>query len=111
MEQFKSCGVKHVIITITVLCMGVNFPDVCFIINWGQAGSILDQHQEAGRTGRDGKRAHVVVIYYGQQVGHHEQQIKDFFYTKGCFCVAAYKSLDDTIQPLFVIPVFRSFLC
>ena len=28
MEQFKSCGVKRVIIAITALCMGVNFPDV-----------------------------------------------------------------------------------
>ena len=28
MEQFKSCGVKHVIIATTALCMGVNFPDV-----------------------------------------------------------------------------------
>ena len=64
MEQFKSCGVKRVIIATTALCMGVNFPDVCFIINWGPARSILDQHQEAGRAGRDGKRAHVVVINF-----------------------------------------------
>lgn len=100
MEQFKSGGVKRVIIATTALCMGVNFPDVRFIINWGPARSILDQHQEAGRAGRDGKTAHVIVIYHGQQVGHCEQQIKDFVRAKGCFRVAAYKSLDDTIQPL-----------
>ena len=109
MEQFKSCSVKRVIIATTALCMGVNFPDVCFkaiylsiylVINWGPARSILDQHQEAGRAGRDGKTAHVIVIYHGQQVGHCEQQIKDFVRAKGCFRVAAYKSLDDTIQPL-----------
>ena len=64
MEQFKSCGVKRVIIATTALCMGVNFPDVWFIINWGPARSSLDQHQEAGRAGRDGKRAHVVVINF-----------------------------------------------
>ena len=29
-----------------------------------------------------------------------EQHIKDFVRTKGCFRVAAYKSLDNTIQPL-----------
>lgn len=100
MEQFKSCGVKCVIIATTALCMGVNFPDVRFIINWGPARLILDQHQEAGRAGRDGKRVHVVVIYHGQQVGHCEQQMKGFVHTKGCFRVAAYKSLDDTMQPL-----------
>ena len=64
MEQFKSGGVKRVIIATTALCMGVNFPDVRFIINWGPARSILDQHQEAGRAGRDGKRAHVAVINF-----------------------------------------------
>ena len=62
MEQFKSLGVKRVIIATTALCMGVNFPDVWFIINWGPARSILDQHQEAGSAGRVGKIAHVVVI-------------------------------------------------
>ena len=97
MEQFKYCGVKRVIIATTALCMGVNFPDVWVIINWGPARSILDQHQEAGRAGRDGKTAHVIVIYHGQQVGHCEQQIKDFVRAKGCFRVAAYKSI-DTIQ-------------
>ena len=86
--------------------MGVNFPDVRFIINWGPARSILDQRQEAGRAARDRKRAHVVVIYHRQQVGHCEQQIKEFVHAKGCLRVAAYKSLDDTIQPLFVIPLF-----
>ena len=88
--------------------MGVNFPDVRFIINWGPARSILDQHQEAGRAARDRKRAHVVVIYHRQQVGHCEQQIKEFVHTEGCFRVAAYKSLDDIIQPLFMIPVRRA---
>ena len=101
MEQFTSCGVKRVIIATTALCMGVNFPDVCFkaiylsiylAINWGPARSILDQHQEAGRAGRDGKRAQVVVINF--IMGNK------FVRTKGCFRVAAYKSLDDTIQPL-----------
>ena len=64
MEQFKSCGLKHLIIATIALCMGVNFLDICFIINWGPARSILDQHQEAGRAGRDGKRANVVVINF-----------------------------------------------
>ena len=31
--------------------MGVNLPDVRFIINWGSAWSILNQHREAGRQG------------------------------------------------------------
>ena len=80
--------------------MGVNFPDVRFIVNWGPARSILDQHQEAGRAGRDGKKSHVIIIYHGQQVGHCEPEVKDFVRAKGCFQIAAYKTLDSSIQPL-----------
>ena len=100
LNQFKGAGVKRVIIATTALCMGVNFPDVRYIVNWGPARSILDQHQEAGRAGRDGEKSHVVVIFHGQQVGHCEQEVKDFVRAKGCFRVAAYKTLDASIQPL-----------
>lgn len=100
MDQFKGCGVKCVIVATTALCMGVNFPDVHFIVNWGPARSILDQHQEAGRAGRDGKKSHVIIIYHGQQVGHCEPEVKDFIRAKGCFRVAAYKTLDNSIQPM-----------
>ena len=99
-DQFKGCGSKRVIVATTALCMGVNFPDVRFIVNWGPARSILDQHQEAGRAGRDGKKSHVIIIYHGQQVGHCEPEVKDFVRAKGFFRVAAYKTLDKSIQPL-----------
>ena len=100
LAQFKANGVKRILIATTALCMGVNFPDVRYIVNWGPARSILDQHQEAGRAGRDGKKSHVIIIYHGQQVGHCEQEVKDFVRAKGCYRVAAYKTLDATIEPL-----------
>lgn len=68
--------------------MGVNFPDVCYIINFGRARTILDQHQQAGRAGRDGKLAHVIVIYHGQQVGPCEKEVKDFIRALlACVCL------------------------
>lgn len=100
LAQFKTNGIKRVLIATTALCMGVNFPDVRYIVKWGPARSILDQHQEAGRAGRDGKKSHVIVIYHGQQAGHCEQEVKDFVRAKGCYRVAAYKTLDTTIKPL-----------
>ena len=92
LSQFKSDTVKCVLVSTTALCMGVNFPDVRYIVNWGPARSILDQHQEAGRAGRDGKKSHVIIIYHGQQAGHCEQEVKDFVRAKGCYSVAAYKT-------------------
>jgi len=80
--------------------MGVNFPDVRYIVNWGPAWSNLDQHQEAGRAGQDGKKSHVIIIYHDQQAGHCEQEVKDFALAKGCYPVAAYNTLDAAIEPL-----------
>ena len=49
-------------------CIGVNFLYIWYIVNWGPARSLLDQHQEAGRAGRDGLPSHVLIIYHGQQL-------------------------------------------
>ena len=101
LKEFKATnGAKRILIATTALCMGVNFPDVRYIINWGPARSILDQHQEAGRAGRDGEKSHIFVLYHGQQAAHCEQEVKDFIRAKGCLRVAAYLSLDATIKPL-----------
>ena len=39
---------KRIIIASTALSMGVNFPDIEYIINWGPPRTLLDYHQEAG---------------------------------------------------------------
>ena len=46
--------VKRVAIASTALSMGVNFPDVRYIVLFGPARSLLDFHQEAVRAGQDG---------------------------------------------------------
>ena len=58
--------------------MGVNFPDIRYIITWGAARSLLDFHQEAGLAGRDGVQSHIVVLYHGQQIGPCEKEVKHF---------------------------------
>lgn len=50
--------------------MGVDFPDIGYVVNWGQARTLLDQHQQTGRAGRDGKQSYVVTEYHGQQLAH-----------------------------------------
>lgn len=75
------------VVATTALCMGVNFPDIRYIISWGAARSLLDFHQEAGRAGRDGVLSHVVIIYHGQQVGPCEKEVKHFIRTTGCLRV------------------------
>lgn len=99
--SFKGNGVKRIVVSTTALCMGVNFPDIRYIVIWGAARSILDLHQEAGRAGRDGLQSHVIIVYHGQQIGPSEQEVKDFVNSKECLRVAAYWSLDPEIKPLY----------
>ena len=99
-KSLKGNGLKRVIIATTSLCMGVNFLDIRYIVNWGAARSIVDMHQQAGRAGRDGSQSHILTVFHGQQIGPCEPEVKEFVRAKGCLRVAAYQSLDSTVQPL-----------
>jgi len=77
----KNGCIKRVVVATTALCMGVNFPDICHIITWGAARSLLYFHQEAGHAGRHGVLSHIVIIFHGQQVGPCEKEVKQFIRT------------------------------
>ncbi|XP_044165786.1 ATP-dependent DNA helicase hus2/rqh1-like [Acropora millepora] len=97
-ESFKNDGKKRVVIASSALSMGVNFPDVRYIIHWGLAQNLLDYHQESGRGGRDGKPTHILSIYHGQQLAFCEEDVKTFLKTDGCFRVEAYKPDSLTVR-------------
>ena len=97
-KSFKGEGKKKVVIASTALSMGVNFPDVRYVIHWGPARNLLDYHQESGRGARDGKQIQVLTIYYGQQVSFCEQDVKNFLQTDGCYRTEAYKPFDKKIN-------------
>lgn len=73
---------KRVAIATMVLSMGVNFPDVRYVVLYGPARTLLDFHKEAGRAGRDGLSADVILYFYGQQLEHCEEDVRDFFKNK-----------------------------
>jgi len=99
-KSLKGQGKIRIVVASTALSMGVNFPDIRYVINWGPARNLLDQHQEAGRAGIDGLLSHHLIIYHGQQLSHCEEQVKLFVKATGCLRIAAYKSLDDKIKSL-----------
>ena len=99
LKSFKENGKVRIVIALSALSMGVNFPDVRYIINYGPARDLLDQHQEIGRAGRDGLLSHSIIMYHGQQLSQCEQSVKDFVKSDGCLRVAAYKALDQNIEP------------
>ena len=93
-------GKVRVVVASSALSMGVNFPSIRYIVNFGPARSILEQHQEFGRAGRDGLQSHARIIYHGQQLSYCEEAVKDFIKSECCLRVAAYKVLDNSVQPL-----------
>jgi superfamily II DNA helicase RecQ len=99
-QSLKGNGKVRVVVTSSALSMGVNFPYVRYVINWGPARNLLDPLQEAGRAGRDGLQSHVVIVYHGQQLRSCENELKDFVKSTDCLRVAAYKPFDGNIEQL-----------
>ena len=98
--SFKNNGLKRVAIATTALSMGVNFPDVRYVVLFGPSRSLLDFHQEAGRAGRDSLPSDIVLYYYGQQLAHVEYDVREFLKTEVCYRVASYKSFDPNIASI-----------
>ena len=74
----------------SALSMGVNFPDVKYVIMYGPPRNLLDFHQQAGR---DGLLAHTVLFYHGQQLTHVEDEMREFLNSFGICFLQATRSL------------------
>ena len=104
MDSFKvNAGNVRIVLASSALGMGVNFPDVRYVVHLGPARSIVDHVQQSGRAGRDGKQAYNFVITTGQKLAHCETDVKNFAKTNDCFRKALLKPLDlpvDSVNPL-----------
>ena len=103
-DSFKAnSGNLRIVLASSALGMGVNFPDVRFVIHLGPARSIVDHVQQAGRAGRDGKQAYNIVISNGYKLAHCETDIKNFVKSKECHRKALLLPLGveaETVSPL-----------
>jgi ATP-dependent DNA helicase RecQ len=77
-DLWKS-GKIRVIVATNAFGMGIDKPDVRFVVHLDLPESLEAYFQEAGRAGRDSKRAYAVLLYNNSDKVKFEQQFKMAF--------------------------------
>ena len=87
-RQRKTCVLNS-------LSMGVNVPDVKFVIQFGPPRALAYNIQDAGGAGRNSETAHNIIIYHENQLFHCEGRVKELVKAKDYLRI---KYMDDSTK-------------
>ena len=79
-EAWKKGDIRVMVCT-NAFGMGIDKPDVRFVVHWEPTDSIESYFQEAGRAGRDGKRSYAVLLWTPADIAHLHQMLDSSFPT------------------------------
>ena len=91
---------KRIMVSTNAFGMGIDKADVRFVIHYDMPDNIESYFQEAGRAGRDGKKAYAVLLYNDSDQVKAEQRIKNNFPD-----IKQIKAVYEALGNYFQIPI------
>jgi ATP-dependent DNA helicase RecQ len=78
LERFLSNDARVVVAT-CAFGMGIDKPDVRFVLHWAMPATPESYYQEAGRSGRDGLTSQCVMLFCPGDLAHHRRLLEVTF--------------------------------